>query len=163
MRVPFVKAWANEMGRTSIQNEVNQKMSFTSADSRITKLSRFLTFPLLVASALFPLASEAYQPDSWYIKNECHRKSCGSALTEVKCTVNEGQEIWGHRYEIADGVEFLWLGGLAATYIRYTLGIGSGSYRDFVGREWNMAHADTTNGIYKTTDGQIVMKCTTIK
>lgn len=141
--------------------QLSTKMGRTSTDTRITKLSHFLIFALSIPSAIFPAASVAYEPDSWYIRNDCHRGNCRGQVTKVKCSVNGQLTISGHRYEIGDGVEFHWLGGLAATYMRYRFEKdGSTSYRDFVGRKWSELGKD---GIYKTDDGQIVMKCTTVK
>ena len=141
--------------------QLSTKMGRTSTDTRITKLSHFLIFALLIPSAIFPIASEAYEPDAWYIRHDCHRGNCRGLVTKVKCSVNGQLTISGHRYEIGDGVEFHWLGGLAATYMRYTFEKdGSTSYRDFLGRKWNRRWGEDT---YSTDDGQTAIKCTTIK
>ena len=124
-------------------------------------LNFYLISTLLIISALFPRTSEAYSVDSWYIMNKCHLNKCGLAVTKVSCTINDQGPIQGYRYAIGDGVEFHWLGGLAATYMRYTFEKdGTTSYRDFFGRKWSELGKD---GIYKTDDGMYVMNCTTTK
>jgi len=132
-----------------------------SADRILLIFRTFLILPLLIASAASSSAAEEYSVDSWYMRHECHLKNCGDQFSKVSCTINGQGPIIGYRYLIGDGVEFHWLGGLAATYMRYTFEKdGSTSYRDFFGRKWT---GDFFEGSYASVDGRIAMNCITIK